>query len=681
MDRQPLTDRLGDRLLAEYGGAAAAYSLRALNGNGDSVVRVRRASDNDEKDFTAAEVSDGTLVDWVTADSAPSLPAYFPVTLKVKNSSYCLEETGADWLANYSGATLYVSPSGSDITGDGGQSKPYQSLNTAILNAADNDVINLSGGVYAMPTSDVNKDLAFVCPSGKAYIGTFNDLSSAQIDEIDYSGTKLYNVDEVVTGEPFKGWIRTDGNLVGGVSGSASAADGSLAISYQDLGVMSVYAGSSSSNFSTGTSETLNELVDAGSVLAWTDANTDSFRVATATSVYIGENITLASYGTDVVAGVGSAELILDGCEIYGGSNNCVSHPNSGKVLMFNNLVAGSESDNIDYRGTVVAVESNITSNWCGTNTSDNTSTGHASCKVLRVGGTYRGGSRTVHDVNDTKAYVYSCTIGDAISHDKTLLLSGFSSIAGETCTLDYGDITFIDTFNDGGLTNLYIDSESVATLFTFPDGFASTWYDQSGNDNDAVQSVAAGQPKIVDAGSLVSGGLDFDGVDDYLSSDALGASMSGTDVPFSFFHVSKVDVVATQNVLGFGRSTSSTPLLTNIYASGGGFGYQVRDDANILKFDLAISSYSTGTKYLVSSIGSGTTMDFAVNGTLNVDNADINVGAITFDRFTIGALERSSVSNFFNGVVQELIYYPSDQSSNRTAIETNINAHYDIYP
>jgi len=61
LGRQPLNDRFGDRLLAEYGGAAAAYSLRALNGNGDSVVRVRRASNNDEKDFTASEVSDGTL--------------------------------------------------------------------------------------------------------------------------------------------------------------------------------------------------------------------------------------------------------------------------------------------------------------------------------------------------------------------------------------------------------------------------------------------------------------------------------------------------------------------------------------------------------------------------------------------------------------------------------------------
>lgn len=66
MDRQ----RVISSLLAEYGGAAAAYSLRALNGNGDSVVRVRRASDNDEKDFTAEQIKLGEMVNWVTEESA-----------------------------------------------------------------------------------------------------------------------------------------------------------------------------------------------------------------------------------------------------------------------------------------------------------------------------------------------------------------------------------------------------------------------------------------------------------------------------------------------------------------------------------------------------------------------------------------------------------------------------------
>jgi hypothetical protein len=49
-------------LLDEFSGAAAAYSLRDLTFlRGGPVVRVRRSSDNTEQDFTAAQVTDGTL--------------------------------------------------------------------------------------------------------------------------------------------------------------------------------------------------------------------------------------------------------------------------------------------------------------------------------------------------------------------------------------------------------------------------------------------------------------------------------------------------------------------------------------------------------------------------------------------------------------------------------------------
>ena len=57
-----------DALLDQYPGAAAAYSLRNLVGTSNpAVVRVRRDNDNSEADFTATEVSDGTLAAWVGA--------------------------------------------------------------------------------------------------------------------------------------------------------------------------------------------------------------------------------------------------------------------------------------------------------------------------------------------------------------------------------------------------------------------------------------------------------------------------------------------------------------------------------------------------------------------------------------------------------------------------------------
>ena len=49
-------------LLDEFAGAAAAYSLRDLTFlRGGPVIRVRRSSDNTEQDFTADQVTDGTL--------------------------------------------------------------------------------------------------------------------------------------------------------------------------------------------------------------------------------------------------------------------------------------------------------------------------------------------------------------------------------------------------------------------------------------------------------------------------------------------------------------------------------------------------------------------------------------------------------------------------------------------
>jgi len=52
-------------LLDQYTGAAAGYSLRRLSVNTTNVVRVRRSSDNAEDDFTADEITDGTLLSWV----------------------------------------------------------------------------------------------------------------------------------------------------------------------------------------------------------------------------------------------------------------------------------------------------------------------------------------------------------------------------------------------------------------------------------------------------------------------------------------------------------------------------------------------------------------------------------------------------------------------------------------
>ena len=57
-------------LLDLYPGAAAAYSLRTLSASfvNQPIIRVRRSSDNTEADFTAAEITNGTLTTWTGAN-------------------------------------------------------------------------------------------------------------------------------------------------------------------------------------------------------------------------------------------------------------------------------------------------------------------------------------------------------------------------------------------------------------------------------------------------------------------------------------------------------------------------------------------------------------------------------------------------------------------------------------
>jgi hypothetical protein len=54
--------------LASYPGASAAYSLRNLIDTTTNVVRVRRSSDNREQDFSATQITDGTLTTFTGAN-------------------------------------------------------------------------------------------------------------------------------------------------------------------------------------------------------------------------------------------------------------------------------------------------------------------------------------------------------------------------------------------------------------------------------------------------------------------------------------------------------------------------------------------------------------------------------------------------------------------------------------
>jgi hypothetical protein len=202
------------------------------------------------------------------------------------------------------------------------------------------------------------------------------------------------------------------------------------------------------------------------------------------------------------------------------------------------------------------------------------------------------------------------------------------------------------------------------------------TWYDQSGNGNDAVQQVSGSQPKIVDAGVLVSDGIDFDGVDDFFAANEVASSFTGTDQPLSAFSVATVNVPSNQYIWSLGNSASDNAF-NGVGDSAGQYRALERaDDPAVL---VNINGGSFSSESLVSFVTTGNSRELFADSSSIGSNSD-DLGVKTLDKFQIGRLLRTAPAGYWNGTIREVILYPSDESANRAAIETNINDHYDIY-
>jgi hypothetical protein len=79
---------------------------------------------------------------------------------------------------------------------------------------------------------------------------------------------------------------------------------------------------------------------------------------------------------------------------------------------------------------------------------------------------------------------------------------------------------------------------------------------------------------------------------------------------------------------------------------------------------------------YLMYIMTNGTNSQYALNGQADSIVSEIN----KISSSEIGRYHFQPENYNLQGGVKELIFYNSDQSSNRTAIESNINSYYSIY-
>jgi len=253
-----------------------------------------------------------------------------------------------------------------------------------------------------------------------------------------------------------------------------------------------------------------------------------------------------------------------------------------------------------------------------------------------------------------------------------------YTSSGSKTATLTSNNNYVGIGFTEGDAPSNF----TVSNFKILGDGFVETWYDQSGNGNDAEQTTAASQPQIVSGGALVvdSAGLpeiDFDGSNDCLTSSSY--SRSGEDLPLTMISVFDQDVAGIDYVFSLSKSDNNAfdriLLRTNLFEYG-------RRDTADTRVAADGSDPDVNTKYVFTAINAGTTSSGFVNGSSIFSGVNTNVGTQALDQIDIGANngDGQSKANPFDGKIQEIIICETDQSSNRTALETNINSHYSIF-
>jgi hypothetical protein len=234
------------------------------------------------------------------------------------------------------------------------------------------------------------------------------------------------------------------------------------------------------------------------------------------------------------------------------------------------------------------------------------------------------------------------------------------------------------NTEQDIGFVGTELDTASLKTFVGANSGFVTTWYNQADSAGvfgirNATQATAAWQPRIINAGTVER--LNNKVVLKFLSLSSVRINYFDISQSWYVFSAVKPSTVSTQQellgqsaaggnigriYLGFGRSSRQFLTWYNAYLS---------NSTNALTTNQQLLTYfKTGTTsnwsygYFTNGAANGS---FTNNNNSPAVNTTINIG-----------------SNFFSNIIDlsEIIIYTSNESSNRTGIENNINTYYSIY-
>lgn len=326
---------------------------------------------------------------------------------------------------------------------------------------------------------------------------------------------------------------------------------------------------------------------------------------------------------------------------------------------------------------------------------------------ILATGVTISGGLLNFSASNGTATAYKSLSAQPSSQIRVTYTISNY--VSGNILFLNFGgggsgtsrssNGTFVDTIttvtgnaNWGFNTTTFtgsIDNLQIEVLTS--NGFVTTWYDQSGNNYNSAQTTATNQPQIVSSGNVLilntKPCIKFNGSTNLLDlPSGLANVFQGQGKAISSFNVNTYPTTTSQTLFILSNNANNDDYYYSGSSTGlGKYRFTARGAGGLLKQYQSINNFTIGNQYLKVDIlnleSAGVQLGSSwVNNVLDINSQDYATASKTLNQGAIGALKRIVTAGYYNGNHQELIIYPTEQTSNRVDIESNINSYYGIY-
>lgn len=241
------------------------------------------------------------------------------------------------------------------------------------------------------------------------------------------------------------------------------------------------------------------------------------------------------------------------------------------------------------------------------------------------------------------------------------------------------GALVEIRRSSDNALKSFYPDSNnelslnsedgagtSLSSWIGSDNGFIRTWFDQSGNSLNYTQTTAANQSQIINAGALRTENgkpiIRRTATDSTMLANVLVNNFTNS----TFFYVGKQYTDQTRLCL-FGCASGGS---TGIYlGESGSTNTTITLNTSLSNVELNDATFSPSNR---GDIYTAFSNQFLLG---------FNASSFTFQNNNLSlGYNHSNPIGFSMLSSQEIVIYDSDQSSNRTGIESNINGFYSIY-